>query len=149
MNLQQFIVYTLSDGGCTHSLNNVSTPTTGYFAAMYGREKLIPKARFKQDVLSSYIRDNVEVLSNDDKYLGSWIDEDGMVCLDVSVHFDSLRAALEFGIRHKQKAIWDVVNEKEILLPYHNGHNTDYQWQSYCRQWVNKQCETSAEIFGI
>ena len=51
--------------------------------------------------------------------IGGWIDKDtNTYCLDANVHFYSIDAALNVAYLHKQKAIFDLKENKVINLKY-------------------------------
>jgi len=50
-----------------------------------------------------------------DDYLGLWRDSDGTLDLDTPVIVDTKEEALELARKHKQKAVWDFGNNRQIL----------------------------------
>jgi hypothetical protein len=86
---------------------------SGYMVSIPGHEVKVPFVDVSIRVVTEYIIQHGESLTNDQRYLGAWLDA-GQVYFDVSVNFSDRDTALEMGRRWGQKAIWDVVNCQAI-----------------------------------
>lgn len=118
MNLLNFVKDTLNNGGASFNLlTGEYNPNNGYMVATEIHEMYLPKEEFNNEVLKGYIAKNLDaLLSNKNLFLGSWIDERGMVCLDISERIEDRQEAVKLGIERNQKAIWDNVNGVGIDL---------------------------------
>ena len=52
--------------------------------------------------------------------IGGWMDDKDNFCVDANVHFYNLSLAIDTAKVFKQKAIFDKVNNKVILIDYKN-----------------------------
>lgn len=50
------------------------------------------------------------------EYCGLWLEDSGMICVDVSERIDRLSAAIIKGIERKQKGIYDWCMKRSITL---------------------------------
>jgi HK97 family phage portal protein len=109
-------------GGFSVHPVTAQSPTTGYMCAtvpnaekIFGStEEVTPK------VIDEYFAKHKDFLSSRPKlHLGGWIKADeGKVYLDLSERFETEEEATAVAIEHKQIAIWDVKNKKEIRINY-------------------------------
>lgn len=114
---------TMANDGSTTKVGRTTGPKTGYMVAVDNdRGKIYevsndPKVARKQlkDAVSDFMDKNKDILSQENKYLGTWIDKsDGKVYLDVSTHVKSKSEAIKLGKQYDQIAIWDNKNCAEI-----------------------------------
>jgi hypothetical protein len=139
MNLVKFLEETVKNAGATYSLNGLKLPTKGYFVSLSGRSLVIPSDLDETSLpnLSTYIKVNSSLLGENDKYLGSWINE-GEIILDVTKHFSDLETALHFGMSNEQLSIYDIARSKCIDIPLDQKSGTYSQLKSYRKQAINK-----------
>lgn len=107
----------IKKGGATltATLDNASLKYN-YMVSLYGYE-----ATFKVDDteglkegLKAYQK---KASGKKDLYIGLWVN-DGLVYLDLSINICKKRDALRIGKQNKQKAIYDVKNNKDIKIKY-------------------------------
>ena len=121
MNIKNFIKQTITDGGCTYSINSGEiNPSSGFAVAMEHRELIVNELGLTSDkLLRSYIDSNLDVLSSNNCYLGSWKSSHNgkdiyyLDCVEVIADRDD---AIKCGIDNNQLAIYDLENEIEIIL---------------------------------
>lgn len=66
-------------------------------------------------VLHTYVNDNWDLLSQDGKMFGGWVDTDtGTTYLDVVTILDSKEEALSLAVQHGELAIYDLGSGQEI-----------------------------------
>jgi hypothetical protein len=83
-------------------------PTTGVFSSEYpDRNKNVSLEELDYDVVREYVIENADLLTQDDHYLGGWL-QYGKVDLDVSKRFDSRDAALKSAEIHYQAGVFDL-----------------------------------------
>lgn len=114
---------TLRTGGSSTSTSTGSSPKDGFMvAADNDRERVIEVDLSKGSAgliphYEQYLKDNADILSQPDKYFGTWVDKSsGKLYLDVSTHVRSREEAVKLGNAKNQIAIWDVVNGEEVRL---------------------------------
>jgi hypothetical protein len=78
----------------------VALPANGYMVSM-------PNVR----PLTSSVVDVFRAAIAVDGYVGGWMGENGIYCLDASIHVDDLNWALSLGKFWKQDSIYDCRNE--------------------------------------
>ncbi len=89
-------------------------PDQGYFVSD-GKHELKLKT-VTVEIVYNYLVSVVEKLIDPNLFIGGWIDDDGIVYLDVSFHFDYIYEAVTAGGWANQKAIWDIKNQHAIPL---------------------------------
>ena len=58
----------------------------GYYLSVYGSKSVvIPKEDLTREIVEKFIKDNKTLLKKQDHVLGGWVDDDGMLHLDVSI----------------------------------------------------------------
>lgn len=67
------------------------------------------------DDILDYAAEHSGLLSQDDVYLGGWLDE-GYGYLDVSINIQNLDEALALAKKNHQLAIYDVVTGESIYI---------------------------------
>lgn len=107
-------------GGFSVHPVTAESPTTGYMCATVpGAEKIIDsKNDVTEEVIDQYFETHRDYLSSRPKlHLGGWIDsESDKVYLDLSERFETQEEAEQAAVKHKQLAIWDIANKKEIRI---------------------------------
>jgi len=98
------------DGGFTlHKDLSPDEATSGYYAAFGGYEFKIPAKAFRAEHLEAYVAEHAPHLKAKTHRVGGWHNpDDGIVYLDVSKHFKTKRAAMDFARREGQIAITDI-----------------------------------------
>jgi hypothetical protein len=115
-------VQTMAHGGATVSLADPDGAIPGrYVVSLPDAEDVVWAPVFTPTAIHAYVDAHAERLSQPGIYLGTWMHGD-QVFIDLSVTFDDLTDATEFGIRGKQFAIWDRVEHAEIRLPSWQGY---------------------------
>lgn len=106
------------EGGIT--IRDRLEPKKGYAVSPYpDRELMTPITEFGPKTVEKYRRDNADLLSKPDHYLGGWVQEyAGMdipqVFLDISVVKATAGAAKRIAVANRQYAIFDLAGGKEI-----------------------------------
>ena len=107
-------------GGFSVHPMTAESPTTGFMCATVpNAEKIIDsKEEVTEKLVDEYFAQHKDYLSSRPKlHLGGWINaEEGKVYLDLSERFETQEEAEKAAIEHKQIAIWDVKNKKEIRI---------------------------------
>ena|SRR5699024_3716632 len=121
MNLSRVYHETVVNQGCSYSLNNGNlNPTNGYFVAGFVKSKVVHLSDFRYKDLQDFILINSPLLSQDNAYLGTWIDgETNLVHIDVSMLIDNLVNALDTASLYNEIAIYDNANDESIYLRNH------------------------------
>jgi hypothetical protein len=132
MNLSTLIHELALTGGFSYNVNTgESNPTTGYMVSVAGcEEQFFYDNDFDNKDLKHYFFRNSEKLSSQEAFLGGWLNEN-RVYLDVSINIQDLEEAILYGIIGGQKAIWDCVNSREIVLPSPQRSGTMTQNKTY------------------
>ncbi len=103
--------------GSTVNLHG-ETPTTRYgFAPDEATDTPIAPEEFNPQVVEHFIAHWADRLRQPDKYVGSWVRDDGMIVLDVSEGHDDFNEAMLRAQAGNQEAIWD--NERQEAIPVH------------------------------
>lgn len=115
--LDKIINEAIKNGGATltATLDNASLKYN-YMVSLYGHE-----ATFKVDDMEG-LKEGLKAYQKKasgkkDLYIGLWVN-DGLVYLDLSINICKKRDALRIGKQNKQKAIYDVKNNKDIKIKY-------------------------------
>jgi hypothetical protein len=107
-------------GGFTVHPVTGQSPTTGYMCATVpGAEKVLSgREDITANTIRGYFSDHADYLSERPKlHLGGWIDsESGKVYLDLSERFETEAEATAAAVKHKQIAIWDLANGREVRI---------------------------------
>ncbi len=104
-----------SGGSTTDIRNGQVVKDAKYLLSPYPERAQILDHAPTQQELQAYVEKHADLLGQEGHNLGTW-DNEGKHYLDVSVRENDLTKALELGRTHKQKAIFDMVNGKEIPL---------------------------------
>jgi len=114
--IQQF---TRDWGGLSIKMTDGSLPDKGFMVSKPPTfSKIVPKEEFYDKekgkaILREYMEKNEKDLATGTNYLGTWENE-GKIYLDVSMNILSESDAVSLGRDNNQKAVWDVINQKEI-----------------------------------
>jgi len=103
--------------GSTINLHGEAPRTRYGFAPDPATDTPIPPAQFTPQVVEQFIARWSDRLRDPEKFLGSWVRDDGMIVLDVSEGHDDFDEAFRRAWAGNQEAIWD--NEKEEAIPVH------------------------------
>lgn len=104
----------------------IHAPPIGFIVSPYAeRSKIIPEGEATDDDLYQYYLDNIDLLSQEDKYFGGWLSE-GQIFLDVSIPVTSLEEANAIAVEHQQRAFWDLVNNVEIKTVWPEGQTPTF-----------------------
>jgi hypothetical protein len=116
MNLTDFTQAIKDNGGASYNLNTGElNPNKGYFVGLKGFEKVVPLSSVASSV-ATFIKENGFELSNPNKWVGAWINDDKLV-LDVSIRVDTLCEARELALTNRQIALYDAQNDDVITIP--------------------------------
>ena len=136
MNLQNFLSDVLSNGGASFNLvTGTFNPNQGFFVSVPNREQ--QTTNLTAQLLADFINTNIDLLSNENYFLGGWV-ENGIIYLDVSEQIFDKRTALTQGINRNQLAIYDAFNSEVINLPTRQRTGTFTQQKAYITQAVDK-----------
>jgi len=102
MDYKKIVEQTKADGGYTHSKGG------RYVVAVPGFEKIVPLDEFNTDILKYYV-------SYVGEEFGTWIDGN-TVTLDKVECIHKKELALKLGKQRNEKAIYDLLEKKEIRL---------------------------------
>lgn len=83
--------------------------TSGYYVSLIGYEKIIQLEEL-EETIQEYQK---KLLKNE--FIGLWID-DNKIYIDISKHYTDKKRAIESGIKNKQIAIYDILNNNSIYL---------------------------------
>jgi len=137
MNLQNFYNELVNNNGASYSIvNGILNPNNGYFVSLPNRELQINRNAFSTSVLADFINNNIDLLSNENNFVGGWIEND-VVYLDVSEQITDKRTALNLGVQRNQLAIYDANNDKVINLPTPQRSGTATQQKAYLMQAID------------
>jgi hypothetical protein len=96
----------MEQGGFTRHIITGDDPTTGYMVSIHeDRERVLALGELDEASLERYIKDNIDLLGQEDGYLGGWAHE-GKAYLD----------ALELAKQHAQLAIWGLAEGEEYTV---------------------------------
>lgn len=103
-------------GGITINLHG-DMPQSGYAVAMYPDcETVVHRYAFNSHALRMFVETYAHILESDTHaYVGAWIDGDS-VYLDISAVLRNRRDAIVAGIAHSQRAIYDIADQRDIVL---------------------------------
>jgi hypothetical protein len=109
--------------GFSFSVKDGSEPIIGYMVSVPGAERKVAFHQRDRQRFYSWVREIAHYLERHasllqrlpQAYLGGWVDGD-VLYLDVSLCVPRLGAAVYFGTRWNQKAIYSVLDERVIAL---------------------------------
>ena len=134
-----YIKELIKNGGSIDSNYNSITEKSGFMVSKYGYEKT-----FKNDDIEG-IKNTIKEYSKiicKNEYIGVW-NNDGVVYVDISKHYNSKKQALQVGKNNKQLAIYDLSTGKDIdilqdtyILYKYNSILNDY---IYIKEFYNME----------
>ena len=129
MNIFELYLKTITDGGASVSaLLEHSQNKKGFMVSLIGTEKAIEKEDY--NAFKDAIIEKQGQVKGIKQYIGTWYNtEDGKIYIDISVHYNDKRLAIENGLKNKQLAIYDVENDNSIYLEYPSFY-TIYKYNS-------------------
>jgi hypothetical protein len=137
MNLQNFYNELVNNNGASYNITTgILNPNSGFFVSLPNREQQINRNNFNTSILADFINNNIDLLSNENNFVGGWI-ENGIVYLDVSEQIADKRTALNLGVQRNQLAIYDANNGKVINLPTPQRAGTYTQQRAYLTQAID------------
>jgi len=111
----------LEAGGFSLTMEGVS-PVSGYMTAIDNTTEFKkPQADITIDDLLDYAVTHYDRLTEDDMYMGGWVEEEGGVpwaYIDISKNIQDLEECMQVARETHQIAIYDVVNEVSIYVEY-------------------------------
>lgn len=87
----------------------------GYMVALDGYECIVNEAVLDDFTIGTFIGKRWDILQEANHFVGAW-ETNGRVYLDVSRRVEGFDSAVQVGINHHQKAIWDIAKGEEISL---------------------------------
>lgn len=113
--LNKIIEMTFKNGGSTTSiLTGKMNPEIGFMCSLKDCA-IISISQFNTSSIEEIIRDNKELLSQKNIYLGTWVDNN-KVYIDISENIANIEKARAAGIARKQLAIFDCSKKEVITL---------------------------------
>lgn len=109
-----------ADGGFTYNPLTGHSPTSGYALSLHkDRERVLNEMSLVH--LAQYAKDNNDLLSAADNYLGGWHNpEDGKFYLDVSTVVKNPSDAERLGREHHQLAYFDLSKGQSVPIEHHH-----------------------------
>lgn len=130
-NILKAYASTLSSGGSSLHNTLMTKPTDGFMVSVQGHEHIIPKESTMGEFISAWtgmqkIAESIQLRETIPTYVGTWL-HDGHIVFDVSYNIPVWADAQAMGIANKQKAVYDVANDKELFLsPPDDDDDDDY-----------------------
>ena len=141
MNLQNFFTDTLNNGGASFNITTgVYNPTQGYFVSLPNYTKKVPLEDFKTSHLKDFIDNNYDVLSNENNFVGGWVDN-GIVYLDITEQITDRRRSLELAYNRGQKSVYNANSNVCIDLPTPQKSGTTTQQKAYITITIDNLCK--------
>ena len=117
--------YILKNEGMTLDIEKLQNTSikSGFIVSLIDYEYKTKNIDDVINLITKYI-DIINTLKNNEKvkktyFVGVWYNkDDGFYYLDISKHFEKLRDAKKFGEVNKQKAIYNIKDNKSIYLNY-------------------------------
>lgn len=108
----------VATGGFTVSVTGQHSPTSGYALSLNPtREKVVGPELPSIGTLLFYAYDNLDLLTDSDKYFGAWADyESGNIYLDVVTVVEDRAEALELARLYDQLAVFDLETRAEVRV---------------------------------
>ena len=107
MILQTIYAKTMTEKGASYNVvTNQFGTNKGFMVSLPNRELRVPIGLFNPQIIQNFINSNIELLSNKDNFLGTWIAND-YVYLDVSKCYKDIDTAIRIGMLSDQLAIYD------------------------------------------
>jgi hypothetical protein len=105
-----------SGGSTTSLLDGRLVNDAKYVLSPYEQRQLILDHPPTEQDLRNYVAKNEDLLTQPGHNLGTW-DNQGKHYLDVAITENDLNKALDLGKQHKQLAIYDMLNGKDVPIP--------------------------------
>lgn len=123
--VKKAIALTKKNGGVTISLQG-DIPKKGFsYAPSKATETKVPVKEWNAESLSAFKEKHREALSEPGMHLGTWLDDEGNIVMDVSRVETSFTKAMEAAGKSEQDAIFDLQNlEVHNLKDYEKVNDT-------------------------
>lgn len=144
MTTKQIFDLAVSNKGLTINPTTYKIPTEGFAVSIPNRDLQVSEDYFNPKVLQNFIDTNKADLVLSNAYVGVWINK-GTVYLDISLVTTDLEEAILVGIIGRQKAIFDLTNNKEIYLPSPQTSGTITQQMTYANMKSREIAQTYKE----
>lgn len=103
-----------NDGASVYVETGLNAIVSGYMLAKENsKEVTVPESKFSPKLIEQYIKDNLNILKQDNTFLGTWFDK-GTWYIDSSERIKSCILAMYLAINRGQLAIYDL-NRKESI----------------------------------
>lgn len=109
-----------SDEGFTVNPHTYEFPETGVIASEYGHEKKVAAGDLSPEHIDQYVASKTTALNQPGRHLGGWRHA-GEDYLDVNRRFATQRAAIDFGRRNAQIAVFDLDKGRSFDVPFNVG----------------------------
>lgn len=139
MNAYNFLKETVLNNGATIGING-QTLSNGYLVSLAQFGEVIDIDNLDLRTIPKFVSNNENELNKDNRFLGSWINDDKLY-LDVSVLITDKRIAIETAYKNNQTAIYDNVNDIVISLPTPQRSGTTTQQKAYLTQVIDNLCK--------
>ncbi len=105
----------INNGGFTFNPTH-GFPTSGYAVSCHkDREMSGPREGFHPEIILLYVLSNIDILANDDEFLGGWLDRStDRVYLDIVRVLHDREEALRLAREHDQICVFDLAAGAEI-----------------------------------
>lgn len=117
MDFDSILASVHADRGISINMEGDQPPARGFMVSIQHAEVRVPLATLTAFDVESYVNLRHGLLRDPDRYLGIWVDHNGMAFLDVSERINGRAMAERLGRARNQLAIWDLAAQKEITLP--------------------------------
>jgi hypothetical protein len=108
-----FAAVKANPGGFSVKPTTGQMPTSGYMVSIPGHTQIVDNAT--PENVAAYANAHAVALKDPAAHIGGWTDSDsGKTYLDVSHNIGNRSRAVQLGVLHNQKAIWDVKGNREI-----------------------------------
>ena len=100
----------------------------GFIVSPYAeRSKIIPAKDITEKDLIDYVDANWDLLKDEGIYFGGWYNQkDGNMYLDISIPIETLEEANALAVKHKQRAFYDLLNDREIETVWPEGQEPEF-----------------------
>jgi len=92
----------------------------GYMVSLGGKESVYRSAMLGRGYIKEAIEEYLDIyedwLQYSNHFLGAWVDESGVLYLDISEYTDKLEVALDKARERKQKAVYSIANGTTIFV---------------------------------
>ena len=135
MNILNFIHETIANGGASYNPEFGAKPERGYMVSIKDaiKVKFDNKEDTVQDAILNALTNYGYLLADSNNYLGSWISDDGHLCIDIAKNVQDIKSAIELGMLNDQLAIYDINKGRDIKLKTRQRCGTDTQKSTYLK----------------